>query len=194
MRLLNLDLDDLYLRGRYEKEKRGKNEVFVINLGNRDNLCSLDISNEIYIRDKHVMTWPGVCENIMLWYDRYMVDSNGNVTSIVDVKKSCMSSYNILFTGLYSLDCKNIVGSMLIGGSANNLKKINVLAYGVLPNLQGVLTANLVLMIPVLCDYKIGDYVYSGRTGKMRQGESKLVNWMTVTDILINYVNKVKTA
>ena len=185
MKLLNLDLDDLHLRGRYT----GLN--FTFNLGDVINYKNLNIKNNVFIEsfvDYALRTWEGVYDNRDLLCNRYdfKINDGYKPNSIIDNKIELNKGYNILFTGLYSPDCKVVNCDFELGCSELSFKHIKVLGCGVLPNTRGSVSPNMILVIPDNCDYAIGREsnrtIYSGRTGNpISKTRNKL--WFSVDNL-----------
>jgi len=165
MRILNLDVDDLYLRASYKSvptvSGRAK-EVLSFLLGDR---VHPTIPNEVLFGG--VDGW-NVSDTSDLYDRRYLAKSGNGVLEIWDMGKRRRSKGNLLFTGNYSVDGRYLIApTYLRYGHSFSLNGIKVLAAGLKPTPRGGTALNMVLEVPPEVDYEVNGVRYSCSTGDL---------------------------
>lgn len=188
MKLLNLKLDDLYLRGEYIKARLGNAEVkhnFRVNLGFKDVNAKGLVGNDIFIANSDGR-WQGASEQFELLADNYACTVGGALTPsiIYDHSYQFKGTKNILFTGIYTPDCTAIYPDLQLGITNEALPLIDLLGYGLMTNArESGVYPNLVLAIPTSLDYKINNHIFSGKTGIYKK-TTKMKTWLAPHDLL----------
>lgn len=186
MKLLNLDLDNMHLLSRFT-----------------ENGLELTIGNPLKGAYNKVMLCNKVNghefsgqEHLDGYFDLIMCGNNTKMFGFVanNSKKKSNKKYNALFTGVYSFDCKSVTQSITILADKNLIKETDIIALGVLPTCDNYLANRLSFPVSVLlinkdCDYKIGDTIFSGRTGEIIES-SKNTDAYLVEDVILGCIAK----
>ena len=181
MKILNLDLDDMHLMG------RATDLGFEMNLGKKTKY----FPNKIFINNEGNRFY----EQSDLCGDFNIDTSFNSIVTLNSVKSSddlsyYNKNYNVLFTGVYSLDCKTIVSDMKILANDDIVEDIKLVALGLMETSKGhkVTRKNFpvaVLLMNKSCDYKIKDTIFSGRTGEIIK-ESKNKVAYPIEGVILN--------
>lgn len=172
MKILNLDIDDLYSLSKYEHMK----------LRNGENVTALKvclgeeikgIPNKIFLSG--VKGW-NVTNTGRLLRSSFKVKTGYEYPLIWDETIRISGNKNLLFTGVYSKDMKTLLTETRLIIQYNYMcNSIEIIAGGVMKNQGGEDILNLVLAIPQEINYEINGAVYSavnGDTVYKKQGKS----------------------
>lgn len=165
MRLLNLEVDDLYLIAKPSTITSSSGDllnVLVLNLGYK---ISDKMSNVVILGSKKGLEFT---DSKVLTRSSYSIKKGFDVPRIWNEGIRTDNKFNILFTGVYTKDGAYLIDKPLLRcNSGFQLDKIRIIAGGLKPTLDGELYYNLVLLVPSDLCYIVDNTLYSCRDDRV---------------------------
>jgi hypothetical protein len=169
LRLLNLDIDDLFLLStpKTATSKNGK-EVNVLELTLGDPI-NKSISNTLYFSGSK--GWS-VSTEIKIDRGSYTLKNGYDTPTVWDEGHRMGNKESLLFTGVYSKDALTLIANASLNYSERAiLKDIKIIAGGYRFDITGTKVYNLVLRLPSSMNYEIDGTLYSCSNGNKVKDE-----------------------
>jgi hypothetical protein len=166
MRIINLDVADLYLSSRQvitTSYSGVKTDLLQMQLGTPiyKGLCS-------FVNFGGINDW-NISETEDLVKNRFSLKTGFEGPTIWDEEgksKGC----NLLFTGVYGSDCATIISKLFLRlKDIALLSRVKVIAGGYIPYLDGSTWVNLVLLVPPEVNYILDKNMFSCKSGNRIQ-------------------------
>lgn len=155
MKLLNLDLDELWMLSRMRADG-----TLLYTMGQPIN----GIPNQIIFKGQD--EWSVIDEK-ELTRSKYNILTNGDLPTVVHSKHKQQSDYSLLFTALFNIDCSRIEAKMLLRyANKADVDKVVVVAGGMSQSSDNdEPQMHLALLVPKALHYTIAGLTYSCATG-----------------------------